>query len=173
MRGELEVPVLFLEIDDLAPFRAEFAVRAALLVGQELLLADGVITAVSRLVELPLVMQALEDALDAPAVARIGGGGPAVVRNAELGPEGGEFLGDLAGVPGGLDAGLLRGLLDLLAVLVHAGEEVNGLALQPVKTGEDIREDFLVGVPDVGRGVRVINGGGDVKSLGHPGKEGA
>ena len=55
------------------------------------------------------------------------------------------------------------GLLDLLAVLVDAGEEINGLALQPMIPSKDIREDFFVGVPDVGRGIRVVNRCGNVK----------
>jgi hypothetical protein len=101
VRSELEIPILFLKIDNLAPLRAEFAIGPAFLVRKKLLLPYGIIAPIARLVELALVVEPLEDALDALAVARIGGGRPAVVIDAQLGPERGEFFRDLRGVLGG------------------------------------------------------------------------
>ena len=65
------------------------------------------------------------------------------------------------------DAGLFRGLLDFLAVLVHAGEEINALPGEPLEAGDHIRQHLFIGMADVRRAVGVVDGGGDKKRLGH------
>ena len=55
-----------------------------------------------------------------------------------------------------------RGLLDLLAVLVCAGEEQHVIAVEPLEAGDRIGRDDLVGVADVRGAVRVGNRGSDV-----------
>ena len=66
-----------------------------------------------------------------------------------------EFLGG--------DAGLLGLGLDLLAVLVRAGEEHDVLALQPVVAGQGVRGHGAVGVADVELVRRIVDGRGDIE----------
>ena len=63
----------------------------------------------------------------------------------------------------------LRRLLDFLAMLVQAGQEKNLLAQAAPGAGEDVGDDLLVGVPEVGLTVDVINRRGDVKPFAHSG----
>ena len=60
------------------------------------------------------------------------------------------------------DALLRRGLLDLLAVLVGAGEEEHVIAVEPHEAGDGVGRDHLIGVPDMRRAVRIGDRGGDV-----------
>ncbi len=65
----------------------------------------------------------------------------------------------------GGDAGLFRLVLDLLAVLVGAGEEQHVLPLQAVVPGQGVGGHGAVGVADVELVRGVVNGRGDVKLL--------
>ena len=65
----------------------------------------------------------------------------------------------------GGDAGLFGLVLDLLAVLVGAGEEHHVLALEPVIAGDGVRGHSAVGVADVQLVGGIVNGGGDIKLL--------
>ena len=56
------------------------------------------------------------------------------------------------------------GLHDLVAVLVGAGLEAHLLAQEAVETGQGIGHHRGVGVADVGLGVDVIDGRGDIDS---------
>jgi len=159
--GEFEVPVFFFDLDDFSPLGTEFAVFVAFFVGEKLFLADGVVSGVGFFVELSFVVEFLEDFLDAGFVAFVGGGGPAIVVEAEGVPEVEEFFGDFFGVGGGVDAFFFGRLLDFLAVLVDAGEEVGGVTVEFLVAGEDVGENFFVGVADVGSAVGVVDGGGD------------
>ncbi len=67
----------------------------------------------------------------------------------------------------GRDAGGGGAALDLLAVLVGAGEEVGVVAQQAVAAGEDVGDDGGVGVADVGARVDVVDGGGEVELFRH------
>ena len=67
----------------------------------------------------------------------------------------------------GRNAQFFRGLLYFLAVLVHPGQEIDFLPLHPVPARENVRKDFFIGVPDVGRSVGVVNGRGDVVHAGN------
>ena len=60
-----------------------------------------------------------------------------------------------------------RGLLDLLSVLIDAGQKENFLAFEPVIARNDIGQHFLVGVPNVRRRVGVIDRGGNEECLRH------
>ena len=50
------------------------------------------------------------------------------------------------------DALARRGLLDLLAVLVGAGEEKHVIAVEPLEAGDGVGGDHLVGVADMRAG---------------------
>ena len=118
-------------------------------------------------VELAAVVELLEEGLDDGDVAGVGGFDPAVGVDIEAIPEGAELGGDFRHVGLRGDAGFFGALLDLLAVLVDAGEEVDGLSVEPLEAGDGVRQDFFVGVADVGRAVGVVDGGSDEERLGH------
>src|SRR5205809_4996455 len=65
------------------------------------------------------------------------------------------------------NAGFRSGLLHLLAVLIHTGQEKYIFAFQPMIACDHISKHHLVSVPDVRRRVRVIDRGGDEKCLRH------
>ncbi len=167
MLGEPEVVVLFHAMLDLAPLGAEFAVGAALFVGQELFLADAVVAVLLVLVDLLFVVETLQHSLHAFLVQRIGRGRPDVVADVQFFPEREEFCRDPVDELLRRDAGFLGRLLHLLAVLVDSGEKENLLAFQPVKTRDDIGQHLLVGVADMRRAVGVIDRGGEVERFRH------
>jgi hypothetical protein len=57
--GKFEIVILLLDLDDLAPLGAEFAIGAAFFFGEELLLTHAVIAALSGFVKVTLVPEAL------------------------------------------------------------------------------------------------------------------
>ena len=69
MLGKFEEVVLFVALFDFTPFRTKLAIFTALLVGDELLLTDGVVALVALLVDLTAVVEFLKDGLDAGLVA--------------------------------------------------------------------------------------------------------
>jgi hypothetical protein len=68
-------------------------------------------------------------------------------------------------------SGLFRAFLDLLAVLVHSGQEVRLATVQALKPSHHIRQHFFIRMADVRRRVGVVDGGGDVVGF-HGGKKG-
>ena len=52
-------------------------------------------------------------------------------------------------------------------MLIDAGEEKHVLTFEPVIARNHIGQHHLVGMPDVRRGVGVIDGGGNEKGLRH------
>ena len=83
--------------------------------------------------------------------------------DAEFFPECGEAEGGLFDEVVRGDALFFCGLLDFLAVLVDACEEEYLIAAEAVVACDDIGEDLLIGVADVGSAVGVIDGGGEVE----------
>ena len=76
---------------------------------------------------------------------------------------------ELIGVSLSILAPGLGGLLDFLPVFVNAGEKKHVLAKTPTRTGNDIRDDFLVRMAEVGLAIDVINRSGYIKTLAHCG----
>ena len=143
MLGQLEVVVLFLDENNLAPFRAELPLGIAFLVGQELLLANAVKAAVLGFIELPLVKEPLNDLLHAILVERIGGSRPRVIPDFQLLPKSDKLPGQPLHELQRSDPLFLRGLLDLLPVLVDPGQEVDTpgaarLLLEPLVSGDRV-----------------------------------
>ena len=62
----------------------------------------------------------------------------------------------------GSDAGLLGLLLDLLAVLVCSGKELDIVAHQPLVAGHGIGGHGAVSMADVQIGTGIVNGGGNI-----------
>ena len=110
-------------------------------------------------------MQLLQHGLHRGNVARIGRLCPAVVGNPQFSPQRLELFRDLTGELRGRNTGFFRRLLDLLPVLVDAGEEKNRTAALAVPAGNDIGQHFFVSVTDMRRRVRVIDRGGNEKGL--------
>ena len=96
-------------------------------------------------------------------MAVVDGFRPAVVFDAEFFPEVEEFLGRAFDEGRGMHALLFRGLLDFLAMLVHAGEEKRLVAPQAAVADDHVGKHLFVGMADVGRAVGVIDGGGEVE----------
>ncbi len=160
--AQLEEPVLLL--DGLHGAAAVGAAAVDEVVFVEEGLAGGAVEAlVGVLVEVAVVIEGLQELLDAGDVALLGGADEVVVGDVEVAPELLE-LGELAVAPllGG-HAVLGCGLRDLLAVLVEAGEEVHVLAVEAVEAGDGVCRDSGVGGSDVGLAVDVVDGGGDVE----------
>jgi hypothetical protein len=70
-----------------------------------------------------------------------------------------------------LDPRFLRGLLDLLAMLVKSGEKEHVPSDQPTEARQGVRGDGRVRVSNVGHIVDVIDGGCDVEGFLHFNKD--
>ena len=92
-------------------------------------------------------------------MALFGGADVVVVGDAHALPERLELGGDLVGELLRRDAGGGGAALDLLAVLVGAGEEEGVVAEEAVAAGDDVGGDGGVGVADVRARVDVVDGG--------------
>lgn len=159
--GEFEIPVLFFAFFDVAPLGSEFTRFVAVAVGEILLLTDGVESVVGLFVEGAFGFELGEDVLDAGLVAVVGCFGPAVVFDVEFLPKLDEALGVALGEGGDVDAFDLGRFHHLLAMLIDAGEVVGLFTFETLIAGEDIGDDLLVGMADVGLAVGVVDGGGD------------
>ncbi len=114
-------------------------------------------------VDLAPVEQVLQDFLHHDGVTGLGGADEVVIRDAELGPQFLEADHRGVGLLLGGHAGLHGGLLNLLAVLVGAGQEPGRHPEQAVIPGQHIAQDGRVGMPDVRLVVDVIDRRGDIK----------
>ena len=137
-----------------------------LVVALEGLAPDAVPPLIGLLVD--VVGAAREDLLDQRAdaglVRRIGRADELVVGDAEAAPHAAEGVGELVHELLWGDPPLLGGLRDLLAVLVHPDEEVDGVAAQAAVPRDGVRADLLEGVPEMRVAVRVVYRGGEVEA---------
>ena len=108
--------------------RAQRRRRQQLVVGVVLLAADAVLAAVHVELDVAGVVAALQQLDHGDLVARLGGADEVVVGDVEPLPGVGELRGDLVGELLRRLADGLGGLLDLEAVLVGAGEELDVVA---------------------------------------------
>ena len=129
--------------------------------------ADAVPSVVFRRVDLPAVVEILQHPLHDGLVAGFGGADEIVVGDAQALPQ--LLEADDGGVGLFLRrvAGLLRGLLHLLSVLIGAGQEPRIMPHQPVIPRQHIREDRGVGVADVGTVIDVVDRRRDVERGAH------
>jgi len=148
--GERDLVVGALALDDL-------------LVRVEPLAAEAVVAAVLAEVDLPRVVERLEDPLHHLLVPRLRGADEVVVRDAEAPPGGAERGRDLVGVGLGRHPGLRRRLGDLVAVLVRAGEEVHAVAAQAPVAAHGVGHDRRARVPKVRARVHVVDGRREVE----------
>ena len=131
--------------------------------------AGGAVFAlIGALVDVTLVVHGLEDLLHGGAVVVVGGADEAVVGDVHQLPQiedAALALHDVIHELLGRHARLLRLRLDLLAVLVGAGEEHHVEALQTLIAGDGVRRHGAVAVTDVQLVGGVVDGRGDIKRL--------
>ena len=163
MVAEFEIPVLFLDLDDLAPLGTEISGFVAVALLEELFLADRVESGVCFLVKLALILEPGENAADAGLVALVDGLGPAVVFHVEFLPELGEFPGRAFDEILGGNPFFFGSLLDFLAVLVDAGQKKHLVATQPAVAGDHVGKDLFISMADVRGAVGVVDGGSEIE----------
>ena len=115
-------------------------------------------------------MEEGEETLGSLLVAGFGGADEVVVGEAHAGPEVAELGGDFVGELLWGDSRCRCAALNLLAVLVGAGEEVGVVAEEAVAAGDGVGHKGGVGVADVRARVDVVDRRGEIELLfGHPG----
>ena len=122
---------------------------------------------VLALIDVALGQHLLERFFHPGLVVGIGGADVAVVADAELVPEVFKLGADGVGVLFGALVPSRRRLLDLLAVLVGAGEEERLLPLQRVVARQHVGDHRRVGVADMRHVVDIVDRCGHIKLLGH------
>ena len=158
--AQQEVVVLLFEPDELG------AVHRALAVDQVALVVEGlaggaVLAAVGALFDVAGGPQPFDEALHVGFVLGVGRADEEVVRGVHLPRHLAELRGQGVDVGARREAGELGRLGHLVAVLVGAGQKEDVVAELAVVPRQDVGGDRGVGVPQVGVGVHVVDGGGD------------
>ena len=130
------------------------------------LAAEAIEPAVLPEIDVPGVVHPLQDLGHHLHVGRIGGADVMIVADIEVVPGLPEPAADLVDELLDRQAHGGGGVHDLVAVLVGAGLEAHFPAQEAVKPGQGIGHHGGVGVADMGLGVDVIDGGGEVDSHG-------
>ena len=102
--------------------------------------------------------------LHAGLVVRLGGANELIVRNAESGPDRLKARRDFIGEGLRRHAILRRGLLHLLAMFVHADQQMHVVAALATIARDHIGADLLERVAQMWIAIRVIDGGGQIES---------
>ena len=147
---------------DLAAAVGALAVNE-LAVGPEALAGLAVVADVLALVNVALLVELGEDLLAGLHVVVVGGADEAVVADVQQLPQVLDGGHDLIDVLLGGHARVGSLVLNLLAVLVGAGQEHDVIALHPLEAGQRIAGHGGVAVADVQLVAGVVDGGGDVK----------
>ena len=147
-RRHLEEVRFLLCLGDLSAALGALAVNE-LALSPEALAGRAVFAAVLALVDISLVVECLEDFLDALDVVVVGGADIAVVADIHKAPETLEDLGDLVNVFLGRDAFLGGLLFDFQAVLVGACEKHHVIALHSSVARDRVAGDGGVAVSDM------------------------
>ena len=163
---EAEEPVLLLlAVERDAVDRAGVALRD-LVLALEVRAAGAVPALVEALVDVPVVVHALHEGLDALLVARVARADEEVVGGVDARHQGLEAGGVAVRELLRRHALLLGRERDRLAVLVGAREEEHVLPALAVMAGEDVRPDRAVRVTEMRGRVDVVDRGRDVEA--HP-----
>ena len=148
---------------DRRPGRRHAAYQLAL--GEVGLVAHRVPAGIAAEIDLIAPHQLAPERLHAGEVARLGGADEIVVADRHDAGQLAEPAGDAVGERLGRDAGIGGRLLDLLAVLVGAGQEVHPAAVEPREPGDGVARQGRIGVPDVRHVIDVVDRRGDVESV--------
>ena len=149
--GQAEEIGLFLGVHNRAAAVGAAAVDE-LALGPKALAGGAVLADILALVDVALFIHLLEDFLDGGNMVVVGGADEAVIADVHQLPQILDALGALDDVIDELlrrNTGLLGLQLDLLAVLVGAGQELDVVALQPLVAGHSVGSDGAVGMADV------------------------
>ena len=120
---------------------------------------------VFRLVDVALIVQLLENLLHALDVAVVSRADEIAVINVHQLPQILDARDNLIHILFRRDALFLRLALNLLAMLVRAGQEIDVIACQLLEARHRVRRRGAVGVTDVQVAAGVVNGRSDVKRL--------
>ena len=123
---------------------------------------DAVPAFVLAFVNVALVIGALEEHLHHLLVAFFGGADEVVIGNIEFLPQLLEHSHDFIGVLDRCDAGFFGLLLDLLAVLVGAGQEQYIVAVKALETSHAVCDGCAIGMSDMQLRAGVVNRSGDI-----------
>ena len=135
------------------------------LFGVETLAARAVMPAVLAEIDVAVVVHLLEERLHAGLVIGIRRADELIVLDAELGPQGLKLAADAVHEFLGGDALLFGGLDDLVTVLVRTGQEHGVVAQGLVEARQGVGHDGGIGMSQMGLGIHIVNGGGDIKVL--------
>ncbi len=108
-------------------------------------------------------LDAADDLLDTPAMALLGGAHEVVVGEAHAVAQAAVLGHHAVGELDGRDPLFTGRALDVLAVLVGAGEEIDRVARHAPVAGERVADGGGEDMPDVGQTVDVIDRGGEVE----------
>ena len=136
-----------------------------LAVGPEALAGLAVVADVLALVDVALLIQLGENFLAGLHVVVVGGADEAVVADVQQLPQVFDGGDDLVNVLLGGHAGIGGLILDLLAVLVGAGQEHDVIALHPLEACQCVAGDSGIAVADVQLVAGVVDGSGNVECL--------
>ena len=134
----------------------------------EALAGGAVLALIGALIDIAVVIHLLEDALHGGAVIVVGGADEPVVGDVHQLPQVADAplaVHDAVDEGLGGHTGLLRLCLDLLAVLIGAGEEHDVIALQALVAGDGVGGHGAVAVADVQLVRRIVDGRRDIKRL--------
>ena len=118
---------------------------------------------VRPLVNITLIVDLLKNILYELIMARLGGANEVVIGDAEQPPEFLKARDNAVDVLKGRHALLLRRLLNLLPVLIRAGQKEHIAAREPLEPRNRVRNRRAVRVPDVQLRAWVVNWCGNVK----------
>ena len=154
-----------------AGLRLPPVVRAAavdqLALAEEALAADAVEALVLAVVDVAAVVDRPQDVAHHPGVAFLGGADEVVVADEQRLPGVAEALGHAVDEGLGIGAGAPGGEVDVLAVLVGAGQVEGVVAVEAVEAGQEVGHHRRVGVAEVGLGVDVVDRRGEVDGAVH------
>ena len=154
------------QIDFIAPLQAlavdwTFRILGFMGVVLELFTGDAIPTLLASLDDVAVGLNPGKKLLNDLLMPRIGRADQAVIADLPAIPEFAVLGTDTITVGLGAEASGLGCALNLLAVLVTAGDEQDLLTLQPLKPGQGIAGQGRVRTPQMGLVVDVIEGGGE------------
>ena len=160
-----EIALLLNLLNGTAAVGADSAALLELRFGPECFAGRAVHALIAALIDIALVVELFECLLNACNVVIIGGADKAVVGNIHELPELMETADDIIDVFLRRYALFRSFALDLLTVLVRAGEEIGIITGQALVSCHCIGIDGAVGVPDMQVCARVIDGGRYIKGF--------
>ena len=163
VRGKFEEIVFFRVVDRRGAVIGTATFFIQIIVRYEFFALYAIRTLVLAFVDCPVIIQRLHKKLNRPFVTGIRSAYKTVVRDVHRGPRVFEPLDDLVTEFPGRLAVFFRGLADLGAVLIGAGQKKNVISTQAMPACENVGRGRGVRVADMGDIVNVINWSGQIK----------